>query len=53
MKLEYGEVKFGILTIKPAPTMTPIRKLGTIEATTIMQLSTTAMQNKRSIVAYI
>lgn len=33
--------------------MTPIRKLGTMAATTIMQLSTTAMEKSRSSAVYM
>lgn len=41
-----------ILTRSPAPTTRPMVKLGTKQATTIMQLSTTAMELKRTMEAY-
>lgn len=39
---------YSTLTIYPAPIITPMRKLGTNEAMIIIELSTTAMQPKRS-----
>jgi hypothetical protein len=41
-------MKFCFLTKYPAPTMIPIKKLGTREAIIIMELSTTAMELIRS-----
>lgn len=41
-------MKFRFLTIYPAPSMRPIKKLGTSEAIIIMELSTTAIELVRS-----